>query len=151
MSVIRLSTLGRRFVAATLTLLVAGNIGFAHPASAAPVDPGGDSFQRGCRALQSRAEELIAEYQRNGGSDPDRLKEIQSELRALGLDWRSIGCQEVFGDIVRALPKPPVSVRPGAPKLPVSNPSAVKLKPVAKPPVAKPPVVKPTTKPVAKP
>jgi hypothetical protein len=96
-------------------------LGTVFQADAKPVPPGGDSFQIGCRSLQSRAESLLAEYKQLGNSLPShpengaRMREIVNELRNLGGDWRSIGCQSAWGDMVRRIPSPP---RPGQPVRP---------------------------------
>jgi hypothetical protein len=79
------------------------------------IPSGGDSFQRGCKYLQDRANVLLEEYRRPGTSD-QRLRQIIIELQNLNAHYKSIGCQAVFGDMVREIPRPPL---PGPVKYPV--------------------------------
>lgn len=54
-------------------------------ASAAPVPPGGDSHQIGCKSLQDQAQDLVDEYGDEGTTDA-RREQILSELRNIGSD-----------------------------------------------------------------
>jgi hypothetical protein len=63
---------------------------------AEPVRPGLDSFTMACAALQNNANALAKEYK---DASDDRRGDIIRELRNIGLTWRQIGCQAVFGSI----------------------------------------------------
>lgn len=97
------------------------------PAVAAKrVPAGGDYFQQGCRSLQDAILRLLAEYKRVAeSSDPNRgvrMRELIVEMQNITGDWKSIGCQDSWGDIVRELPRPPRPPRPGQEQLPVPVP-----------------------------
>jgi hypothetical protein len=94
-----------------LVLMVAAGAATNHAAARFNrISPGGDSFQRGCKALQDAVYERLGEY-RNDSTTNARRGEILNELRTLGGDWRAIGCQAVFGDIVGLITVEPA--RPG--------------------------------------
>ena len=99
-------------------LLASGIV--AGPALAAPIPPGGDSHQRGCRALQTDAERLVEEYGRPGTTN-QRRAEILEDLRNIGRDWRDTGCRARFGDIALTPPRPGF---PPKPTVPVPGPLA---------------------------
>jgi hypothetical protein len=63
---------------------------------------GGDSLAIECRRQRNRADELIAEYGRSGTTE-ERRQDIISELREIGRNWRTLGCQDEFGPIVLEL------------------------------------------------
>jgi hypothetical protein len=73
---------------------------------------GGDSLAIACRGLRNDADALIDEYGRPGTTGA-RREEIISELQNIGRDWRTVGCQEAYGDIARITGKP-TGGRPGS-------------------------------------
>ncbi|MDQ3692682.1 MAG: hypothetical protein M3464_03535 [Chloroflexota bacterium] len=81
-------------LAATLVVSVATSLSSV---AAAPVPPGGDSFQRFCKGLQDQANQLVDEY---GTASPERARQIIGELQNVGSNWKLTGCQGVWGDIV---------------------------------------------------
>ncbi len=94
----------------TTLLLTAPTSAFAQP-----VPPGGDTFQRGCKMLQDQAKDLAKEYFNPGTTDA-RRQEILQEFRNTESDWKAIGCQGVWGDILAKPPrKSPVTTVGSAP------------------------------------
>ncbi len=87
-------------------------------ATALPVT-GGDSFSAGCRTLQDQANKLLNEYKAKGTTGA-RMREIINELQNLNGDWKAVGCQTVFGNIVRTIPTSPS--HPRVPTRPVVPP-----------------------------
>lgn len=86
-------------VAVAAALLVGSGLG--NGAGAERVPTGGDSAQRGCRMLQDRVIDLIAQY---GSASPAEQELLLGQLRNLGSDWIAIGCRYAFGSIVKVAP-----------------------------------------------
>jgi hypothetical protein len=73
---------------------------------AEPVQRGLDGFSNACADLQDQAGSLVSQYGATAGANPNdpRLDDILSQLRSIGTTWQQIGCQGVYGNILRVVP-----------------------------------------------
>ena len=72
------------------------------------------SFKVFCDWLRARADQLFDEAKDPTLSDK-RRREILTELREIGSAWKAGGCQAVYGDIVKILPRQPLNTGEAAP------------------------------------
>jgi hypothetical protein len=79
---------------------------------ARPIE-GGDGLAVGCRYLRDQVAGLLAEYKADATTEA-RRQEIIGQLRNIGSDWVSVGCQAAFGDLTFTLQQP----KPGIHEIP---------------------------------
>jgi len=93
----------RRFAAlvALALVLFAGSGITATPAAATRVGPVFDSLSAGCKVLQDRMDEIVAEFKGEWDmyqSVTPHMQDLLNELGGIaGGAWIQIGCQAVFG------------------------------------------------------
>jgi len=75
---------------------------------AEPVQRGLDGFSNACADLQDQAQNLVNQYNATGSANPNdsALDDLLAQLRSVGTTWQQIGCQGVYGNILRQAPAP---------------------------------------------
>lgn len=83
--------------------LMVGAATTATRVGAEPVQRGLDGFSNACANLQDAASGLVSQYTATATANPGdpRLNDILSQLRSIGTTWQQIGCQGVYGNILR--------------------------------------------------
>jgi hypothetical protein len=102
------STVVRGILAGLVAISLLSAVGVTlNNAAAERVPPGGDTYQRGCRALQDQYNKLIDERD-HAKTDADRQK-INGEINSVVSNWNDL-CKGLWGSISEQMTLPPKPV-----------------------------------------
>jgi hypothetical protein len=96
--------------------LMVGAATTATRVGAEPVQRGLDGFSNACADLQDQESSLVSQYTATATANPNdpQLDDILAQIRSVGTTWQQIGCQGVYGNILKMVPT-------GASSLPIAS------------------------------